>query len=303
MRGISHFFSPVSGLMAVRCPKHGARADLGQARGHAGRARTERRRRRRTELLDARQVPRARVDETGVRVERDRHGVRAARRPDLDFFSGEEPFVDVGQHRTAGRQIDARCPIHLDERMRGDQPAVGAIDDVQEAVLVGLDHHLAALAVDVQIGEHVLVVAVDVVDVIRRVLVVADDLAGLRSNRDHAGRVRDCPSPRAASDRTAPRCRLPSRPDRARDRTSPSATSARRRTSTRRCPSARSRIRVHRARESCIAATASCRSRDPIRRGTREWWILPRHPRDQHAVGDDGCAGRVVALACASANF
>src|SRR5436309_5152207 len=31
----------------------------------------------------------------------------------------------------------------------------------QEAVLVGLDHHLAGLAVDLQIGQHVLVGAVD----------------------------------------------------------------------------------------------------------------------------------------------
>ena len=41
--------------------------------------------------------------------------------------------------------------------MRRDQLAVGAIEHVHEAVLVRLDHHLARLAADLHVGEHVLV--------------------------------------------------------------------------------------------------------------------------------------------------
>ena len=79
-----------------------------------------------------------------------------------------------------------RGPVHLGVRMRGDQRAVGAIEHVEKAVLVRLDHDLAQLAGDLNVGKHVFVDAVDVVDVIRRVLVVAGELAGLRANRDDA---------------------------------------------------------------------------------------------------------------------
>src|SRR6185436_4976371 len=101
---------------------------------------------------------------------------------DLDFLAGQEALVDIGQHWSPGREIDVRGPVHFDQRMRRDQLAVGAIHDVQEAVLVRLDHHLAWLSVDLDVGEHLLVVAVDVVDVVWRVLVVARDFAGLRTD-------------------------------------------------------------------------------------------------------------------------
>ena len=72
--------------------------------------------------------------------------------------------------------------------MRRDQRAVGAIQHVEEPVLVRLDHHLAQPAVDLQIREQQFVRAVHVVDVVRRELVVAGNLAGLRTDREHARR-------------------------------------------------------------------------------------------------------------------
>ena len=81
------------------------------------------------------------------------------------------------------------APVDPDVGMRGYQAAVGAVQHVQEAVLVGLDHHLAEPAVNLDIGQHVLVRAVHVVGVVGRVLVVADDLAGAGPHRDHAGRI------------------------------------------------------------------------------------------------------------------
>src|SRR5262249_7152019 len=53
----------------------------------------------------------------------------------------------------------------------------------------GLDHHLARRAADLDVGEHVLVRPVGVVYVVRRVLEVTDELAGLRPDRQHARRV------------------------------------------------------------------------------------------------------------------
>ena len=114
-----------------------------------------------------------------------------------------------------------------------------------------------------------LVGAVHVVHVVRRVLEVAGDLAGLRPDRQHARREQAVQRPARLRIVQAPRCRCPSRRDRAADRRSPSATSDRRRTSRRRCPSATSPNQARRARESCTGATVSSRCPDPSRRGIR----------------------------------
>ena len=137
------------------------------------------------------------VDQARVRVERDGDRVGAARRPDVDLFAGEKVPVEVGQHGPAGLQVDVRGPVDADVGVRGDQRAVGAVDGVEEAVLVGLHHHLAHLAVDLQLGEHLLVDAVHVVHVVGRVLVVAVDLARLRADGEHGRSVQAVePAPR-----------------------------------------------------------------------------------------------------------
>ena len=99
-----------------------------------------------------------------------RHGVGAARRPDFDLFAGEKALLYVRQHRPAGGQIDMRRPIDFDVRVSGDQFAVGAVQHIQEAVLVGLNHHASKLAANLDIGEHLLVSGVHVEDVVGRVL-------------------------------------------------------------------------------------------------------------------------------------
>src|SRR5262249_1994236 len=62
-------------------------------------------------------------------------------------------------------------------------------EDVKEAVLVGLNHYLPALAADLDVRENLLVRGVDVVHVVRRVLEVADHLTRLRANRQQTVRI------------------------------------------------------------------------------------------------------------------
>ena len=150
------------------------------------------------ELLQARNAPRVDVDETGVRIERDRHRVGPARRKDFDLLARQEVLVDAGQDRTAAVLVDVRRPVDLDEGVRGNRFAIGAVQHVHEAVLVGLDHHLAGLAADLEVGEHGFVGAVDVVHVIGRVLI--DSRRALRSSAGSpaCSTCRDCPTPRGS---------------------------------------------------------------------------------------------------------
>src|SRR5215813_62319 len=154
---------------------------------------TESLRIRRCELLDARDIPRVRVDKPGIRIERDRHRVGAPRGVDLNLFAGQELLVDVGQDRAAGLLVDLARPVDLDIRIGGDRVAIGTVQHVQEAVLVGLDHHLAGLTPDLEIGQHLLVGAVNVVYVVGRVLIVTNDLAGFRPDRQQAGSIEAVP--------------------------------------------------------------------------------------------------------------
>ena len=104
-------------------------------------------------------------------------------------------FVDVGQDRPTGVEVDMGGPIDFDVRVRRDQFAIRAVQHVHEAVLVGLDHDLAQLAINLEIGEDVLVGAIHVVHVVGRVLEITSDFTCLRPNREHAGRVQAVESP------------------------------------------------------------------------------------------------------------
>ena len=81
-------------------------------------------------------------------------------------------------------EIDLLRPVHRHERLRGNQLAVAAIDDIEEAVLRRLHQHLARLAVDAQIGEHDVLSRGEVPRLARRRLVVPHVLAGVRLERD-----------------------------------------------------------------------------------------------------------------------
>src|SRR5262249_46193891 len=74
--------------------------------------------------------------------------------------------------------------------MRRNQLAVGAIDHVHETVLVGTQQRLADLTIDTQIGKHRLGRAVEVEAFIWNVLIVPNQVAGLRPDRDHARRIK-----------------------------------------------------------------------------------------------------------------
>ena len=73
---------------------------------------------------------------------------------------------------------------HLEKGARRDQPAVGAIDDVEEAVLRRLHRHLARPPVDREVGEHDGLRGGVVPGLARRGLVVPPVGAGLRIERD-----------------------------------------------------------------------------------------------------------------------
>src|SRR6266568_4168841 len=127
VNGTSHFFSPVNGLIAA-VAEDVAWLHLRLPRINTRRLCAENLRLGCCDFLEPRYVPRAGVDRSRVRIERDGHRIRASRRPDFNLLSGSEPFVDVRQHRPAGGQIDMGGPIDFDDRVRGDQFAVGAVE-------------------------------------------------------------------------------------------------------------------------------------------------------------------------------
>src|SRR5207248_7874145 len=62
--------------------------------------------------------------------------------------------------------------------MRRDEFAVRPVQNIEEPVLVGLDHHLADLAVDRNVRQDMLVRSIDVIYIIGRILIITGDLAG-----------------------------------------------------------------------------------------------------------------------------
>ena len=168
---------------------HIARLEHRNPAEDAGRVRAEDLWFRRSEFLDSRHIPATGINESRVRVECNRHGIGAALRPDLDLFPSEKALVQVRQHRASRRKIDVRRPVHLGVGARRDQRAIGAIQHIEETVLVRLDHDLPHPAADLHIGEHGLVSAVHVVHVVGRVLKMTDEFTRDRPDRDHARRV------------------------------------------------------------------------------------------------------------------
>ena len=55
--------------------------------------------------------------------------------------------------RLAGLLVEAGSPVHLGEGLAAQELAVGAVEDVVEAVAIGLRDHLAHLAADVDVVE------------------------------------------------------------------------------------------------------------------------------------------------------
>ena len=70
--------------------------------------------------------------------------------------------------------------------MRRDQFAVGPVQNIEEAVLVGLDHDSAKLAANLDIGEQMLVGGVHVVHIVGCVLKIAGNFARLRADGENA---------------------------------------------------------------------------------------------------------------------
>ena len=75
------------------------------------------------------------------------------------------------ERRASRREVDARRPRHRPVGVRGDQLTGRAIDHVEEAVALRAQHHLAQAAADLEVHEHALVDAVEVVHVVRRGLI------------------------------------------------------------------------------------------------------------------------------------
>src|SRR5690348_207845 len=77
-----------------------------------------------------------------------------------------------------GFHVDSSCPIHVSERLRGDQLTVRAIEHVEEAVLRSLHENLACFAADIQVGQDHVFIGVEVPLITRILLVVPDVLTG-----------------------------------------------------------------------------------------------------------------------------
>ena len=86
--------------------------------------------------------------------------------------------------RPSGHRIDARGPCHGHMVLGRDELAVGAIDDIEEAVLGRVHQHLARLAVDGEVCLHDGGSAGVVPIFFRHFLVVPAVCAGLRVQRD-----------------------------------------------------------------------------------------------------------------------
>src|SRR5262249_25696947 len=212
------------------------------------------------------------------------------------IFAGQELLVDVGEDRTAGLLVDPGRPVDLHVGVGGDRFAVGAVQHIHEAVLVGLDHHLAGLATNLEIGEHLFVGGVDVVDVVGRILIVADNLPGFRPDRQQAGGVEAVAFP--ARPRIV-RLRVAGAPV---DEVELGIIGAR---APGRPAAARPGVAV--LRPGLRAGLAGRRNSVPppqflaglgvpaVKEAARRRFPA-RHPGNQYAVGDDGGAGCVIAL-------
>ena len=89
-----------------------------------------------------------------------------------------------GQHARLAVRRDLLRPRRVDERLAEQELAGRAIVHVEEAVAVRHHHDLARPAADREIGEHRHLVRVPVVRVVRRVLEVPLQRAGVRIERD-----------------------------------------------------------------------------------------------------------------------
>ena len=163
--------------------------------------------------------------------------------------------------RLAGLGIEALGPVEVVDVLAAlDEAAVVAIERVEEAVAAEMADHLARLAVDGGVVQHVDAVLVVVPRVVRQVLVVPDELAGIDVERRPRSWCRDCRRGAIPDRIAAPDCRCPRWSAWSPDRRSRSATCRRRRSSRRcSCPS-RSRCRARRASAPRTSATVRCRS-------------------------------------------
>src|SRR5438309_9985571 len=134
-------------------------------------------------------MPRVEVYEARLRIEGNQRGVGTARREYVPRLAFHRAIEKVGKNRAAGPEIDVRGPVDLDVRVRCDRLAVGAIQHVEEAVLMGVDEHLAHLAVDAEFGEQAFGGRVEVEAVVRHGLVIPDHFTGLGPERESTGGI------------------------------------------------------------------------------------------------------------------
>src|SRR5580704_10599095 len=92
--------------------------------------------------------------------------------------------------RLAGLGIETPGPVEIIHVLPAlDEAAIGAIERVEEAIAPEMSYDLAALAVDRGVVEQMNAVLVGVPRVVRRVLVMPDELAGLDIDRHRRIRI------------------------------------------------------------------------------------------------------------------
>ena len=124
------------------------------------------------------------IDQPGVRMVGHGLPVMAAGR---GRRTGELAVLITGIgrfHGTPGAHVDTQSPVHFDEGFGREQFAVGAVDDVEEAVFRRLHEHFAGFAADLQVSQQDVLGGGEVPGVAGCGLVVPGVCAGIRIHGD-----------------------------------------------------------------------------------------------------------------------
>ena len=131
-------------------------------------------------------VPRRNVEQACARTERRRIPVSASLGARLDVGGAAARFrLQRGDLHRPAFFVKAGIPVLLHEGFAHQELAADAVEDIEEAVAVGPEHHFARLSLPVDVGEHRDLHGVPIELVVGRELVVPFQLAGVGVEGDH----------------------------------------------------------------------------------------------------------------------
>jgi len=107
-----------------------------------------------------------------------------------EAFAGRFIVGRSAQHGSAGLHVDAGGPVDAgDEGLGRQQLAIGRVQHIEQAVLVGLHGHVAFQSADGQVSDGDLLGGIEVVAIVRRGLVMPGVGAGVEMQRYDGGDV------------------------------------------------------------------------------------------------------------------